>query len=104
MMQTLAQIVRVAVYNGSLSRPIEKNVEIARIQRAEALSGEFGEKISEQTLRDSSTIADVVLQQLGLRAGVVMTPEFDALMAGYSDEVFPFLEAILATAGSPLAL
>ena len=104
MMQSLDQIVRVAVINGARSRSVEENIDIARRQRVMAYSGEFGERQSKSLLRDSSSVADVVLQQRGLRAGVVMTPEFDALMAGYSDEVFPFLEAILATAGSPLAL
>lgn len=103
MMQTLDQVVRVAVLNGALARSVEENVAIARRQRSMALSGEFGGRSSKQILRNSSTVADAVIQQLGLRAGVVMTEEFDSLMDGYSDEVFPFLEAVLASAGSALA-
>lgn len=101
MFQTERQIVRLMVRRGAEAKPVEWNIEHARQQVREAKSGEWGPRLSVEVRGYAGVIADVICDQLGMRAGDVMTDEFAQIMAD-ADEAgadYPFLDAILAIGG-----
>lgn len=108
MIQSLQQIVRLSVVEGARRRSLAHNIEAARSLRAEAVSGGTTARMCEHLREVSSYLADVVREQLGLAAGVIMTNEFDTLVdwvGGGPDSIpFPYLEAMLILGGHPSAL